>query len=358
MQVLYVKHREGTHVQAVIDTILKSVVYPCIKFALGCVSPFCLSVLRAIGALHGCIVIQLRAIWDGGVHVTPMKHAYLRGEWVYADKNNKKFTILYLHGGAFIAGSPAQSWSITSELARQLPHGRLLVIDYRKAPEHPFPAGLDDCISAYRHLIYDLQLRADSIVLMGDSAGGNLAMALALYCGIAQLPKAAALVGLSPWLNPFKAVTTLVRHAMENEDPILPVHLKDNVMRLYLSGQRDRGRASVIRNTGLGANWLISPMMATDEQLRHLPPFSIQVGANDALMNECTMFVERAAVVRGRDGATANELIIWEGLPHVFQLFPGFIPEARKSLRHAAFFVTQHTLNNGRSDDPSHAIVR
>ena len=338
--IVYKQRSKRNAVQNMVDQILTSVVYPCIRRLLSCVTPMCVTMLRALGDVYGLIMQLLSVLWGSDLVVKPMQHRYLQGEWVSrGDFARKKITVLYMHGGAFIVGSPLQYRSITLQLAKILDNSRLLVLKYRKAPEHPFPAGLNDCISAYTYLIRDLRLRPDSIVLMGDSAGGNLAMGVALYCSMTQLPQAGALVGLSPWLNPCTTTALLLKHASENRDQMLPVHVKDSIVAMYLKGTMP---AKIPNSELTTAHPLVCPMLATDAQLKQLPPFLIQVGANDALMTDCKAFVERVASIEGRNAA--NKLYIWEGLPHVFQIFSVLVPEAEKSLRSVSEFVKEQLM--------------
>ena len=337
--IVYMQQKKRTAVQKVVDEILTSVVYPCIRRLLSCVTPVCICILRALGDLYGLVMQFFGLRWGSNLVVTSMQHKYLRGEWVSrGDFTQKKITVLYIHGGAFIVGSPLQYRPITLQIAKIMKTSRLLVLKYRKAPEHPFPSGLDDCISAYTYLIRDLMVKPDSIVLMGDSAGGNLAFAVALYCSMTQLPQAGALVGLSPWLNPCTATSTLAKHASENNDKMQPVHMRDTILRMYLNDTRIG--TSKFSNTE--AHPLVCPMLATDEQLQQLPPLLIQVGAADALMTDCKAFVERVASIQGR--TSANKLHIWEGLPHVFQMFSVLVPEAEKSLQYVSEFINQQLM--------------
>ena len=226
-------------------------------------------------------------------------------------KNSGDGIIHYLHGGAYALGSPHVHREFLSRLARAC-CCKVLAIDYRLAPEHPFPAALEDSITAYRWLIsggYD----PSSIVIAGDSAGGGLAIATLLSLRDRAIPLPACAVCLSPWVN--LAATGGTHH--HNNDPILNAEILAHFARLY-AGQTDP------------RNPLISPIFG---DLKGLPPILIHAGTNEILFDQITQFHEKA-----RQAGVEVVLEFWEDLFHVFQIVP-ILPEAKQSLDNIATFI-------------------
>lgn len=240
--------------------------------------------------------------------------AGIAGEWVTAEAVPTIATLLYLHGGGYFACTPQTHRAVTSSFA--LAGFKTFAPDYRLAPEHPFPAGLEDAVAAYRGLLQDHAPR--QIVVAGDSAGGGLAAAMLVSLrerGIA-LPAAAAL--FSPFVDLAatgdSARTNGERCAMFTPDAF------GRAAQFYV-GDGDR-RAP-----------LASPVYA---DLQGLPPLLIHVGADETLLDDSTRLAERAQ----RAGVKV-QLKIYPAVPHVWQLFHRFIPEGRSSLREAGMFLAR-----------------
>jgi acetyl esterase/lipase len=125
--------------------------------------------------------------------------------------------VLYLHGGGYVCGSIKTHRTLTNELAMQF-DGGIVSIDYRLAPEAPFPAAVDDAVAAYRHLL-DSGCPASGIAIAGDSAGGGLAVATALQCRMQSLPAAGAVWAISPWAN--LTNSSAILDDPQNRDPIV-----------------------------------------------------------------------------------------------------------------------------------------
>ena len=224
---------------------------------------------------------------------------------------SKPGVILYLHGGAYALGSVAVHREFLSRLVKAS-RRKVLAIDYRLAPEHPFPAALEDALAAYHWLISEGYDPA-AIVIAGDSAGGGLALAALLSLRDSKEPLPACAVCLSPWLNLFSTRET----GNNNHDPILNPAVLSTFARLY-AGQVDP------------RNPLISPLFA---DLQGLPPVLIQAGTIEILLDEIEQFSEKA-----RQAGVAVELDRWQGLFHVFQIVP-ILPETRLSLEKIARFI-------------------
>ncbi|MDE9451261.1 alpha/beta hydrolase [Aliiroseovarius sp. Z3] len=223
--------------------------------------------------------------------------------------------ILYLHGGGFVAGSPNTHRKMLARLS-WLTGLRVCAPDYRKAPEHPFPAALDDCIAAYEALIadgYDPQ----NIIVGGDSAGGGLTFSLLAQID-GRLPAPRAVFAFSPIVD-----LRFTSPAFENnktKDPLLPSERRDLVVDNYLGPNvADDERASPVLH---GFN---SP-----------PPALLQFSTTEILRDESLRMAE---VLRAAGGHV--ELDEWPDAPHVWVILDGWVPEAREALRRAAKFITR-----------------
>ncbi|MFF8928816.1 alpha/beta hydrolase [Streptomyces longwoodensis] len=224
--------------------------------------------------------------------------------------------LLYLHGGGYVVGSPDTHAGLVGELARRAGL-RAVSVDYRTAPEHPFPAAVDDGLAAYRELLADTDPR--DLVLAGDSAGGGLSIATMLAAREAGLPQPAAVVLFSPWVDLTLAGGSI--RTKEDADPLfVEADLRDYAD-LYL-GPTDP------------AHPLASPLFA---DLTGLPPLLVQVGANEVLLDDAVRLAGRA----GADDVEVT-LEVGPGLPHVFQHYYGRLDEADAALDRAARFLRTH----------------
>lgn len=225
--------------------------------------------------------------------------------------------LLYLHGGGYVIGSPETHAGLVGELARRAGL-RALSVDYWLAPEHPFPAAVDDGLAAYRELLA-AGTDPQDLVLAGDSAGGGLSIATLLMAREAGLPQPAAVVLFSPWVD-----LTLSGGSMRSKEDADPIF-----------GEADL-RAYVDLYVGAGdrAHPLASPVFA---DLTGLPPLLVQVGANEVLLDDAVRLAGRAAA---DDVEVALE--VGPSLPHVFQHHYGRLDEADAALDRAARFLTTH----------------
>jgi acetyl esterase/lipase len=224
--------------------------------------------------------------------------------------------LLYIHGGAWCMGSPRTHRRLVAELAAGA-GVRAVSVDYRLAPEHPFPAALDDCVAAYRWV---LARRVDParIVVAGDSAGGNLAAALLVRLRDEGVPLPAAAVLLSPATDlAWTGASVVARKAV---DPFFAQVAPDAFVADYV-GPHD------VREP-----W-ISPLYA---DLHGLPPLLVHVGGHEVLLDDSVRFAERAEAA----GVQAR-LVVWPGMMHVFQTFSPFLPEAARANREIAAFIRE-----------------
>jgi acetyl esterase/lipase len=250
-----------------------------------------------------------------GVTFTPDTVGGIAGEWVRKAGAAPTATLLYLHGGGYFACSPRTHRPITGTFAR---HGfEVFVPDYRLAPEHPFPAAVDDALAAWNGLL-ELGHAANRLTVSGDSAGGGLSLALMLTLrdrGEA-VPAAAAL--LSPWTD------------LAGTGPSVTSNADSDAM-FWAPGLIQAG-AFYLGNTP-PQNPIASPHYA---DLTGLPPMIIHAGAREMLRDDSTRLAEHAAAAR-----VPAELKIWPVVPHVWQLAQ-FVPEARQSLAEMAAFLRRY----------------
>ncbi|MCJ1886063.1 alpha/beta hydrolase [Pseudomonas sp. LA21] len=224
--------------------------------------------------------------------------------------------ILYLHGGAYLVGSPATHRAITANLAR-LCQAEVWALDYRLAPEHPFPAQRDDAVAAYRALL-DKGIPSSAIAIAGDSAGGHLTLQLALQAKALGLPAPGALVTFSPVTD----LTSEHLHAPAAGDPLITRAWIDSAMAMFCPPGVPRGDAQ------------LSPLYA---DLTGLPPLLIQVGEDEVLRNDSLRFADAAR----RHGAVVK-LQRFPNCWHVFQAHAGVLKVADRALQDVASFVAQH----------------
>lgn len=227
--------------------------------------------------------------------------------------------MLYFHGGVYAIGSAASTVPLVSDLARRA-HARAFTVDYRLAPEHPFPAALDDARAAYEGLL-DLGIHPGQIALAGESAGGGLAIALLLALRESGTPSPSCAVVMSPYADLTLSGSTLVEK--QAVDPTLtPDGLRLRVPD-YVAG-------------GDPADPYISPIFG---DLTGLPPLLIQVGSHEILLSDALRLAARAA----RDDVAVTLEVI-PGVPHVFQAFAAMLDEADAALERAASFLKEQLV--------------
>lgn len=248
---------------------------------------------------------------------TEFKIGDIPSEWVDAPNVRHDRAVLYLHGGGYVAGSRYSHRSLTGELSRAA-RMRVLAIDYRLAPEHPFPAGLDDAVAAYEWLLAQ-GLTPAQIAIGGDSAGGGLTMATLLALRERGLPQPAVAVCMSPWADLATEGESMRTHA--HLDPMLHPPGFEMLARHY-AGTHD------LREP------LVSPVYG---DLSGLPPLLIQVGGREVLLDDARRLVARTLAAGGR-----AELEVWDHMIHVWQVF-GFLPEARRAVARLGTFIRRHT---------------
>jgi monoterpene epsilon-lactone hydrolase len=241
----------------------------------------------------------------------------LKGEWIeptFASHPARGRLILYLHGGAYVAMSAKTHRSVTSRLAFWS-NASVFALDYRLAPEHPFPAALEDAMSAYCSLVAGGTSPSD-IVIVGDSSGGGLALALLIALRDAGSPQPAGAVLFSPWTD--LAVTGKSIIDNNDLDALLFGSWVASTARHYLADTP-------------ATNPLVSPVYA---DLTGLPPMLLQVSDSEVLLDDSRRIFENA-----RQSGVEAAIQIWPGLPHCWQIFAPILPEARAALRDASAFI-------------------
>lgn len=260
-----------------------------------------------------------------GVRASPDSISGLYVEWLTPRKAADDKLILYLHGGAYIMGSCRTHRPLASHIARAAGM-RALVPEYRLAPEHPFPAAIDDAVAVYRSLIA-AGLMPENIVLAGDSAGGGLTMATLLSLRDAGDPLPAAACLLSPWLD-LAATGESIRTRADSDPWFRPDDLS-HVARYYCA-------ESEIKNP------LVSPICA---DVSGLPPLYIQVGNDEILLSDSTRLADN---IRASGGKVDIE--IWEDMWHVFQAFVGKMPESRRAIGNMGSYIRNAVINSDQGD--------
>jgi len=251
--------------------------------------------------------IKREAVGAGGV----------KAEWVSAPDAEAGRALLYLHGGGYVIGSINTHRSLAARISRAS-KARVLVIDYRLAPEHPHPAAVDDSVASYRWMLGQ-GLQPARIVVAGDSAGGGLTVATLVAIRDAKLPLPAAGACLSPWVD-----LEGIGESMTKKADVDPIVQKAGLLQMaaaYLGGKDPR--------TPLAA-----PLYA---DLTGLPPLLIQVGTAETLLDDASRLAERAR----KAGVTVNYESS-ESMIHVWHLFAPMLDEGQQAIDRIGEFVRRH----------------
>jgi monoterpene epsilon-lactone hydrolase len=270
-------------------------------------------------------VAQMRSDWDAAFENGSVPASSERvsaggvdGEWISPSGASQDKAILYFHGGGFRLGSVASHRDLIARIA-DASFCRALAINYRLTPEHRFPAALDDALAAYDWLLGH-GLKPENIAFAGDSAGGNLVLAAMLSLRERGLPLPVTGVLMSPWTDLAATGASYVSRADAD-----PIHARPMILALaknYLGPDGDP------------RDPLASPLYA---DLSGLPPLLIQVGDRETVLDDSTMFTEKA-----RAAGVDVELQVWDGMIHVFQMFGAELAEARRAIDAIAGFLRQH----------------
>jgi monoterpene epsilon-lactone hydrolase len=240
--------------------------------------------------------------------------AGIPARWSKTPGASKDRVLLYFHGGGYSLGSSLGYRALYSAVARAA-GARGLAIDYRLAPENPFPAAVEDAVAAYRALLTQ-GFAPGSIVVAGDSAGGGLTVAALVAARDAGLPMPAAAITISPFSD--LACTGRTLASKVDEDPVLN---RDGLLAMaatYLNGASPQSP-------------LASPTYAN---LSGLPPLLIQAGSAEVLLSDATELAARAG-----EAGVAVQLEVWPGMPHVWHAFSFILSEGRDAIASAGAFA-------------------
>ncbi|MFQ3581231.1 MAG: alpha/beta hydrolase [Chloracidobacterium sp.] len=255
-----------------------------------------------------------------GLHIRPVAFATLdgdaaRGEWLTWKTDYPTATVLYVHGGGYVTCSPQTHRPITVTLATLL-RGRVFALDYRLAPEHRFPAALDDAVAAYRWLVETQGVSPNRLIIAGDSAGGGLTVSTLVRLRELGVPLPAGAVLYSPWTD------------LAGTGDTLETNTERDVM-FYGAGIRLAGR--IYAGDTPPDHPLVSPLYA---DLRGLPPLLVFASSSEVLLDDARRLATRAG-----EAGVSVALHIEADLPHVWPLFCRLIPEGRRTLAQTAAFV-------------------
>jgi acetyl esterase/lipase len=246
------------------------------------------------------------------VSAVPVDAGGVPAEWVDTPGADAAQVVLYLHGGGFVMGSPVTHRKLAGDISRAS-GARVLVLDYRLAPEHPTPAATDDGVQAYRWLLAQ-GIEPGAVAVAGDSAGGGLTIAVLLALRDAGDPMPAAAVCISPWVDMTGQAGSITTRA--ERDPMVGTGDLGRFTDWYLAGAD--ARAS-------------SPVYA---DLQGLPPLLIHVGDEEILLDDSVLLAERATAA----GVDAT-LEVWPEMFHVWHVFAGRVPESTAAVEQVGQFL-------------------
>lgn len=242
----------------------------------------------------------------------------VRAEWITAPNAAADRVILYFHGGGYVLGSIDSHRDMCERLSRAA-EARVLALDYRLAPEHPFPAAVEDARAAYRWLLKQ-GIEPKRIAICGDSAGGGLTFAALLALKQHGDPMPACATPLSPWVD-----LEALGESMVSKDAVDPMVHKPMIHQM----------ASTYVPSGDLRNPLAAPLYG---DLSGLPPLLIQVGEREVLIDDARRMAERA-----KKAGVPCTLEVWPGQIHVWQIFASRLDEGEDAIRRLGGFIREHT---------------
>lgn len=275
----------------------------------------------------------IRSLITPPVDTQPVNDGSVKGEWLQLTDNPRQ-TVYYLHGGGYVACSPKTHRPFTSALSRAA-NAKVFALDYRLAPEHRFPAAVEDAVAGYRWLL-DQGVNPREIVIGGDSAGGGLAMATLVSLRDAGEPLPRATFALSPWAD--LAVTGRSIDANDKRDSMF-------------YGDGVRWMAPVYVGDASPRDPLVSPIYA---DLSNLPPLLIYVSDAEVLLDDSIRLAERA-----RQCGVEVDLRVWSDLPHAWPILVAFkLPESFQALGEIAQFINSMGQSGKLSHQTSDILER
>ncbi len=250
--------------------------------------------------------------------VIPVSTELFRGEWITAPQSQKDRILLYLHGGGFVFNGTKLYRDLIARFAK-VTSLTALSIDYSLAPEHPYPAALNEALAAYKWLL-KRGYKSEDIVIGGDSAGGGLVLSLLHRIQAAKLPMPVCAFVLSPATD-----ATLQEASFENQDKDFYISLE--AMRFFIASYFDSTPTN---------NPIASPLLGS---LKGFPPLLIHVDKSEVMYNDSKRLADKA-----RKAGVTVELYESEGLFHVWHVFARYMPEAKQSIRAIGEFVKRFVI--------------
>jgi epsilon-lactone hydrolase len=242
---------------------------------------------------------------------------------ITVDGIEPRHVVLYFHSGVYVMGDAFLAADLASQVGRRT-DAKVISVDYRLAPEHPYPAAVDDALAAYRALL-QTGIAPSDVAFAGESAGGGLAVATLVNARDHGLPLPAATLVMSPYVDLTLAGTTMETRG--EDDPLLSREALQARVTDYTSGQD-------------AALDLISPVFA---DLSGLPPLIIQAGTHEVLLDDAVRLARQAA-----DADVEVTLDITPGVPHVFQAYHSILDEAAAALDRAGLLLSAHLSGANR----------
>lgn len=244
----------------------------------------------------------------------------ISAEWICAKDAREDMVVLYLHGGGYNVGSPNTHRELAANIS-MASGAKILLPDYRLAPEHPFPSALEDATSAYRWLL-DTGLTGKNIAIVGDSAGGGLSIATSISLRDTGEPLPASTVCLSPWTDLEMSGNSIKTHA--EIDPMLNLKFLKIMASNYIGDADPRSP-------------LISPIHA---DLKGISPLLIHVGSDEMLLDDSTRIAEKA-----KNAGIDITLKIYDQMWHVWHLNARLMPEAKNAIEELGSFIRRNFAN-------------
>jgi acetyl esterase/lipase len=260
-----------------------------------------------------------------GLKVQRVDNSIVRGEWI-VPRSASPGSILYIHGGGYVAGSTSTHRPMTSALAR-LTRRSVFGLDYRLAPEHRFPAAFDDTLDAYRWLLSHHDGDSSQIAIAGDSAGGGLTLAVLVAARDLGIPLPACAVVYSPWTD-MEGLIEAPHPNAERCAMFVPRNIDDFSLAYLGDASRSDERASPFKSSMHG-----------------LPPILFQVGEPELLVDDSRRVHEKIRAAGG-----TSELEVWPHVFHGWHMLDGIVPEARQALDQSAAFIVRYLQLISRRD--------
>ncbi|HLW70327.1 MAG TPA: alpha/beta hydrolase [Candidatus Binataceae bacterium] len=252
------------------------------------------------------------------VTVTPVIAGGVPAEWIVAPGAADDRVILYLHGGGYVMGSINTHRAMIARISRAA-QAKALALDYRLAPEHPFPAAVEDAMAAYRWLL-EQGYKPGKIVIAGDSAGGGLTLAAVLALRDAKTPLPAAAIPISAWTDMEGTGASVQTRA--SRDPMVGGGGLGGMAQKYLGNADPK-------------NPLASPLHG---DYRGLPPMLLQVGDAEILLDDSTRVAEKA-----KAAGVKVDLEVWDDMVHVWHVYAKLLPEGQQAIDRIGQYVREHT---------------